>query len=31
VSASEEVKLKFETGGKVWKISGFEKPVYPHI
>jgi hypothetical protein len=31
VSASEEVKRRFETGGKVWGIRDFEKAVYPRI
>jgi hypothetical protein len=31
VSASEEVKQRFETGGKINEISTFEMPVYPRI
>jgi hypothetical protein len=31
VSASEEVELKFEAGGKVLEIRDFEKSVHPHV
>jgi hypothetical protein len=31
VSASEEVKQRFETGGKDWEIRDFKNATYPHI
>jgi hypothetical protein len=31
VSASEEVKQRFETGGKDFEIRDFQKATYPHI